>query len=152
MDLIVSIPDRCLSFYFSRCRDAICPLQCWLQIAHSSLSSALLCQTLLSPLLKEPRMVLLSSLLWWELGTNLPGPGPGEWLAFWHITSKRFWFWFRFWFIQTESKARLNMKSTSLLNTAQIQICSILQVQCLTSDTWSQVISSPCRFLQAAVA
>ena len=25
-------------------------------------------------------MVLLSSLLWWELGTRLPGPGPGEWL------------------------------------------------------------------------
>ena len=35
-------------------------------------------QTLLSPLLKVPRMVLLSSLLWCELGTNLPGPG--EWL------------------------------------------------------------------------
>ena len=35
-------------------------------------------QTLLSPLLKVPRMVLLSSLLWLELGTNLPGPGPGE--------------------------------------------------------------------------
>ena len=29
-------------------------------------------QTLLSPLLKVPRMVLLSSLLWLELGTNLP--------------------------------------------------------------------------------
>ena len=33
-------------------------------------------QTLLSPLLKVPRMVLLSSLLWWELGTSLPGHGP----------------------------------------------------------------------------
>ena len=30
-------------------------------------------RTLLSPLLKVSRMVLLSSLLWWELGTNLPG-------------------------------------------------------------------------------
>ena len=40
-------------------------------------------QTLLSPLLKVPRMVVLSSLLWWELGTSLPGPGPGEWLPFW---------------------------------------------------------------------
>ena len=35
-------------------------------------------QTLLSPLLKGPRMVFLSSLLWWELGTSLPGPGPGS--------------------------------------------------------------------------
>ena len=34
-------------------------------------------QTLLTPLLKVPMMVLLS-LLWLELGTNLPGPGPGE--------------------------------------------------------------------------
>ena len=50
-------------------------------------------QTLLFPLLKVPRMVLLSSLLWWELGTNLPGPGPGEWLSFWRVTSKHFWFW-----------------------------------------------------------
>ena len=43
-------------------------------------------QTLLSPLLKVPRMVLLlSSLLWWELGTSLPGHGPGEWLSFWQV-------------------------------------------------------------------
>ena len=46
-------------------------------------------QTLLSPLLKVPSMVLLSSLLWWELGTSLPGPG--EWLSFWRVTSKQFW-------------------------------------------------------------
>ena len=39
-------------------------------------------ETLLSPLLKVPRMVLLSSLLWLELGTSLPGPGPGERLSF----------------------------------------------------------------------
>ena len=32
-------------------------------------------------------MVLLSSLLWWELGTSLPGHGPGEWLSFWRVTS-----------------------------------------------------------------
>ena len=45
----------------------------------------------LSSLLKVPRMVLLSSLLWWELGTSLPGHGPGEWLSFWRVTSKQFW-------------------------------------------------------------
>ena len=49
-------------------------------------------QTLLSPPLKVPRMVLLNSLLWWELGTNLPGHGPGKWLSFWCVTSKQFWF------------------------------------------------------------
>ena len=35
-------------------------------------------QALLSLLLEVPRMVLLRSLLWWELRTSLPGPGPGE--------------------------------------------------------------------------
>ena len=55
-------------------------------------------QTLLSPLLTVPRMVLLlSSLLWWKLGTTLPGPGPGEWLSFWRVTSKQFGFGFWFW-------------------------------------------------------
>ena len=36
-------------------------------------------------------MVLLSSLLWWELGTSLSGPR--EWLSFWRVTNKQFWFW-----------------------------------------------------------
>ena len=31
---------------------------------------------------------LLSSLLWWELGTNFLITGPGEWLSFRHFTSK----------------------------------------------------------------
>ena len=51
-------------------------------------------QTLLSPLLKVQRMELITLLLWWELGTSLPGPGPDEWLSFWHVTSKQFWLWF----------------------------------------------------------
>ena len=41
-----------------------------------------------SHLLKMQRIVLLSSLLWWELGTNSLITGPGEWLSFWHFTSK----------------------------------------------------------------
>ena len=44
-------------------------------------------QTLLSLLLKVTRMELPSSLLWWELGTNLPGHGPSEWLSFWRVAS-----------------------------------------------------------------
>ena len=38
--------------------------------------------------LKMQRIVLLSSLLWWELGTNSLITGPGEWLSFRRFTSK----------------------------------------------------------------
>ena len=30
----------------------------------------------------------------YSVGISLPGPGPGEWLSFWRVTSKQFWFWF----------------------------------------------------------
>ena len=38
--------------------------------------------------LKMERIVLLSSLLWWELRTNSLITGPGEWLSFRRFTSK----------------------------------------------------------------
>ena len=44
-----------------------------------------------SHLLKMQRIVLLSSLLWWELGTNSLITGPGEWLSFRRFTSKLSW-------------------------------------------------------------
>ena len=40
-----------------------------------------------SHLLKMQRIVLLSSLLWWELGTNFLITGPGEWLSFRRFTN-----------------------------------------------------------------
>ena len=43
--------------------------------------------------LKLQRIVLLSSLLWWELGTNSLITGPGEWLSFRRFTSKLSWSW-----------------------------------------------------------
>ena len=43
--------------------------------------------------LKMQRIVLLSSLLWWELGTNSLITGPGEWLSFRCFTSKLSWSW-----------------------------------------------------------
>ena len=46
-----------------------------------------------SHLLKMQRIALLSSLLWWELGTNSLITGPGEWLSFWRFTSKLSWSW-----------------------------------------------------------
>ena len=44
-----------------------------------------------SHLLKMQRIVLLSSLLKWELGTNSLITGPGEWLSFQRFTSKLSW-------------------------------------------------------------
>ena len=52
-----------------------------------------LTQILWSHLLKMQRIVLLSSLLWWELGTNSLITGPGEWLLLRHFTSKLSWSW-----------------------------------------------------------
>ena len=43
--------------------------------------------------LKMQRIVLLSSLLWWELETNSLIAGPGEWLSFRRYTSKLAWSW-----------------------------------------------------------
>ena len=43
--------------------------------------------------LKMQRIVLVSSLLWWELGTNSLITGPGEWLSFRRFTSKLSWSW-----------------------------------------------------------
>ena len=43
--------------------------------------------------LKMQRIVLLSSLLWWELGTNSLITDPGEWLSFRRFTSKLSWSW-----------------------------------------------------------
>ena len=43
--------------------------------------------------LKMQRIVLLSSLLWWELGTNYLIIGPGEWLSFRRFSSKLSWSW-----------------------------------------------------------
>ena len=44
-----------------------------------------------SHLLKMQTTVLLSSLLWWELGTNSLITGPGEWLSFRRFNSKLSW-------------------------------------------------------------
>ena len=46
-----------------------------------------------SHLLNMQRIVLLSSLLWWELGTNSLITGPGEWLSLRRFTSKLSWSW-----------------------------------------------------------
>ena len=54
-----------------------------------------------SNLLKMQRIVLLSSLFWWELGTNSLITGPGEWLSFRRFTSKLSWSWSWFVYFQT---------------------------------------------------
>ena len=50
--------------------------------------------------LKMQRIVLLSSLLWWELGTNSLITGPGDWLSFRRFISKLSWSWS--WFAQSD--------------------------------------------------
>ena len=55
------------------------------------------CPILWSHLLKMQRIVFLSSLLWWELGTNSLITGPGEWLSFRRFTSKLSWPWVNRW-------------------------------------------------------
>ena len=52
-----------------------------------------------SHLLKMQRIVLLSSHLWWELGTNSLITSPGEWLSLRRFTSKLSWSWSWSWHI-----------------------------------------------------
>ena len=47
-----------------------------------------------SHLLMMQRIVLLSSFLWWERGTNSLITGPGEWLSFRRFSSKLSWSWY----------------------------------------------------------
>ena len=71
------------------------PIQMFIKVASSPRLSGIGMPSpiLWSHLLKMQRIVLLSSLLWWELGTNSLIIGPGEWLSFWRFTSKLSWSW-----------------------------------------------------------
>ena len=70
------------------------PIQMFIKVASSPrLSGIGMPSPILSHLLKMQRIVLLSSLLWWELGTNSLITGPGEWLSFRLSTSKLSWSW-----------------------------------------------------------
>ena len=71
------------------------PIQMFIKVASSPRLSGIGMPSpiLWSHLLKMQRIVLLSSLLWWELGTNSLITGPGEWLSFRRFTSKLSWSW-----------------------------------------------------------
>ena len=71
------------------------PIQMFLKVASSPRLSGIGMPSpiLWSHPLKMQRIVLLSSLLWWELGTNSLITGPGEWLSFRRFTSKLSWSW-----------------------------------------------------------
>ena len=71
------------------------PIQMFIKVASSPRLSGIGMPSpiLWSHPLKMQRIVLLSSLLWWELGTNSLITGPGEWLSFWRFTSKLSWSW-----------------------------------------------------------
>ena len=65
------------------------PIQMFIKVASSPRLSGIGMPSpiLWSHPLKMQRIVLLSSLLWWELGTNSLITGPGEWLSFRRFTS-----------------------------------------------------------------
>ena len=71
------------------------PIQMFIKVASSPILSGIGMPSpiLWSHSLKMQRIVLLSSLLWWELGTNSLITGPGEWLSFLSFTSKLSWSW-----------------------------------------------------------
>ena len=71
------------------------PIQMFIKVASSPRLSGIGMPSpiLWSHPLKMQRIVLLSSLLWWELGTNSLITGPGEWLSFRRFTSKLSWLW-----------------------------------------------------------
>ena len=71
------------------------PIQMFIKVASSLRLSGIGMPSpiLWSHPLKMQRIVLLSSLLWWELGTNSLITGPGEWLSFRRFTSKLSWSW-----------------------------------------------------------
>ena len=60
------------------------PIQMFIKVASSPRLSGIGMPSpfLWSHPLKMQRIVLLSSLLWWDLGTNTLITGPGEWLSF----------------------------------------------------------------------
>ena len=80
-------------------------IQMFIKIASSLIQSGIGMHSpiLWSHLLKMQMLVLLSSLLWWELGTSSLITGPGEWLSFRRFTSKLSWSWTvsgnRYWYI-----------------------------------------------------
>ena len=76
-------------------RQSTLPIQMFIKVASSPRLSGIRMPSpiLWSHPLKMQRIVLLSSLLWWELGTNSLITGPGEWLSFRRFTSKLSWSW-----------------------------------------------------------
>ena len=83
----MAFQTNCLSFYF------LLLIQMFIKVASSpGLSGVGMPSPILwSYLLKMQRIVLLSLLLWWELGTNSLITGPSEWLLFRRFTSKLSW-------------------------------------------------------------
>ena len=69
------------------------PIQMFIKVASSPRLSGIGMPSpiLWSHPLKMQRIVLLCSLLWWELGTNSLISGPDEWLSFRRFTSKLSW-------------------------------------------------------------
>ena len=104
------------------------PIQMFIKVASSPRLSGIGTPSpiLWSHPLKMQRIVLLSSLLWWELGTNSLITDPGEWLSFRRFTSKLSWSWswahWSFcWFCQSASGSY----KSALIFSAHLHIFSV---------------------------
>ena len=94
-------------------------------------------QILWSHLLKMQRTVLLSSRLWWELGTNSLITGPGEWLSFRRFTSKLSWSWSRL------HRTEITKISSAYFNTKFNFINNKSIASGICHDTWKQAKVNP---------
>ena len=95
--------------------------------------------------LKMQRIVLLSSLLCCELGTNSLITGPGEWLSFRRFTSKRSWAW-SWWSMEVDEgsnqKSRWVPRRTCF--SARLSIAKLNQNQSTKNQTSSPTGSCAC--------
>ena len=94
------------------------PIQMFIKVASSPRLSGIGMPSpiLWSHPLKMQRIVLLSSLLWWELGTNSLITGPGEWLSFRRFTSKLSWSWSFSWGITWLIEVKFHMEERKFIH------------------------------------
>ena len=92
-DDLIPKTRRCRNQHSMAFQTPIAIIQMFIKVASSPRLSGIGMPSpiLWSHLLKMQRFVWLSSLLWWELGTNSLITGPGEWLWFRRFTSKLSW-------------------------------------------------------------
>ena len=123
------------------------PIQMFIKVASSPRLSGIGMPSLIlwSHPLKMQRIVLLSSLLWWELGTNSLITGPGEWLSFRRFSSKLSWSWSwtHFFFIFNSMVYRKYIKAKQLMKKCKYTDSSYVEVRDVTDLKLRPVVAGP---------